>query len=227
PYDQGINQAFVDGIAERRKSQQPFVVVLRSQFGKYIGCTLNYPPGNLNIPPFPAPPPPVVVVPPRPVVVAPPAPVPDLVIVGTHVGTNLNAPPPPVANASISAPTTNTVISPANHAPATPPVAVATQPVIVATTSPATNHVAVPPPVVLPTNPTPVKMTFATAAPATNSAAATATSGPDRPARILIYVGVGLLVAALALLAVLLGLNRRRPHSSLITSSMQDGPRRK
>ena len=46
--------------------------MLRSQLGKFVGCTVNFPPGNLNLPefpPLPLPPPAPV---PRPVVVAPP-----------------------------------------------------------------------------------------------------------------------------------------------------------
>jgi hypothetical protein len=77
--------------------QQPFVVVVRTQNGEFVGATVNLPPGNLDFPPFPplpqdlqaAPPnspsPPAVVVPPPPVIVQPP-----LVIVGTNVITNTN-----------------------------------------------------------------------------------------------------------------------------------------
>ena len=93
PYDLGINQTFHDGRGERKKFRQPFIVILRSQLGKFIGCTVNFPPGNLNLPAFPPPPEPPrpATPPPAPVVIAPsPAPVASLVIVGTHVSTNTN-----------------------------------------------------------------------------------------------------------------------------------------
>ena len=70
PYDSGINQIFQDGQAERKKNQQPFVVLIRTLSGKSIGCTINFPPGALNIPMFLAPPPPTNP-PPTPAVVAP------------------------------------------------------------------------------------------------------------------------------------------------------------
>jgi hypothetical protein len=97
PYDDGINQTFKQLKDGRNKMQQPFVVVVRTQNGEFVGATVNLPPGNLDFPPFPplpqdlqaAPPnspsPPAVVVPPPPVIVQPP-----LVIVGTNVITNTN-----------------------------------------------------------------------------------------------------------------------------------------
>jgi hypothetical protein len=92
PYDLGINQTFRDGWSERKKSRQPFIVILRSQLGKFIGCTVNFPPGNLNLPAFPPPPEPPQqpMTPPPPVVIAPATPVPSLVIVGKHVSTDTN-----------------------------------------------------------------------------------------------------------------------------------------
>jgi hypothetical protein len=103
PYDLGINQTFRDGRGERKKFRQPFIVILRSQLGKFIGCTVNFPPGNLNLPAFPPPPEPprLATPPPAPVVIAPsPAPVASLVIVGTHVSTNTND----LAEKSVAAP---------------------------------------------------------------------------------------------------------------------------
>ena len=102
PYDSGIHQNFLDGREERRKNKQPFVVLIRTLSGKFIGCTVNFPPGAINIPLFLAPPPPTnapplthVAVPVQP---PPVVPVPALVIVGTNVGpaaTTLPKPPPP------------------------------------------------------------------------------------------------------------------------------------
>lgn len=229
PYDQGINQSFADAVAERKKSQQPFVVVLRTQFGKYIGCTLAFPPGAINLPPFPAPPPPPPVIPSslHPVTVAPPVVVPSLVIVGKHVSTNLNEPPPvdvAVTNTSISTSAPGVVvIPPTNH------VVAVIKPAIAGSNAPATNHVAVTPPAVPPpVLATPVAMAAATTNPATNpSVAVTKSTEPDRPTKILIFVGIGLLVLAVTLVVIVLVRTGRRPHASLITSSMQDDPPRK
>ena len=94
PYDAGINQTFMQLKDAHKKSRQPFVVVVRTQEGQFVGATVNLPPGNLDFPPFPPLPvyidavptnmPPAVTAPPAPVVTAP------LVIVGTNVVTDTN-----------------------------------------------------------------------------------------------------------------------------------------
>jgi hypothetical protein len=224
PYDETINQVFRASKAERKKSRQPFIVILRSQFGKIIGSTVNLPPGKINLPffpPLPEPPtpaPPVTNNPappapaPPPVVVTPVVTGPDLVIVGTRVGTNLDmllATNPPVQN-------TNS--EPAN--PSTTPTNVpATQP---ATTSPVTNEVKAPVTNTPATNPLVISSAIET-----NAAAEIPMNSPDQPTKVLIYLGVVLLAAAGLLVLILLARNRRRTQSSLITSSMQDVPPRR
>jgi hypothetical protein len=220
PYDAGVNQSFLDARDERRKSGQPFVVLLRSEAGKYIGCTVNYLPGDLNYPPFtpPAPVPPVK----PPVVAAPvkPAPVvvPDLVIVGRQVGTNLNAPAAPTAPV---APTNVAIASPPITATNPPPSnavkAVVANPKIITSNLPAVA-VAKPEPVSAPTvvtNP-PVLTNAVVAAPAE-----TPKAGGNFP------VGWLLLALAGGGGALLLARLFRRPQSSLITSSLDDDERRK
>jgi len=255
PYDQGINQAFSDTRVERQKSQQPVVVVLRSQFGKYIGCTLNFPPGSLNLPPFPPPPPPPPATnpPPRPVVVPPPAPVPSLVIVGNHVSTNLaepDMPPEPATNASAGPPTnaifavtnpavaaTNPTVASTNHATVATNHAVAiaftntvamdtNPPMVPATAANPTNPVAIMPVLAMPADPPPTNPVaiMAPAVPATNAAAPAI--GPAPPSRALVYAGAGSLVAV-ALAVLVFRARAKRPRASLISSSMEDGPRRK
>ena len=193
PYDPGVNRTFADERAERKKNRQPFAVVMRSQFGKFVGCTVNFPPGDLNLPPFP-PPPPVVVAPPPVVVAPPPAPVPALVIVGTHVSTDTND----LVEKPVVAAPTNAVVTPA-----------------VQRTNPPTA----------PTNPPPVKAETKPVAPPTNAPAVRAAAEAEKGTSALIYAGMGLL--ALALAAVLaVRISRRRPQSSLITSSMENDSRR-
>ena len=53
PYDDAINQAFQEKLAEQKNARQPFVIILRSQLGQYVGCTLSLPPQPLNYPEFP------------------------------------------------------------------------------------------------------------------------------------------------------------------------------
>ena len=115
PYDSGINQVFQQRLAELKKSRQPFVLVLRTQFGQYAGCTVNFPPGMVSFPEFPPPPvlEPVSPQPPAPVA-APPSTGPPLIIVGTNVEAKWPPlPPPPL-------PTNPVPVIPTNVVPAAP-----------------------------------------------------------------------------------------------------------
>ena len=206
PYDAGINQSFLDGRAEREKNSQPFVVLIRTLSGKYIGCTVSFPPGAINIPLFlqPAPPPKIPPPPPPAAVVAvkPPV-VPDLVIIGTHVN--------PLTNfvLEISSPPTNEVSLAAPKIVATPaPLPTPVQPIVNQTTSPT------------------AKVEIPLVIPATNVVVAT-TNAADGMTRRQVLIGGGLLAAVIVLVVILLVRRNRRSESSLITSSMQDDTRRK
>ncbi len=150
PYDLGVNQIFRNARAERRKHRQPFVVLMRTWSGKYLGCTVNYPPGPMNIPPFPRPAPPTNQPPPVTAPVVVPvgkqvtAAVPDLIIVGTNVGGTM--PPAPAPAVTSSAPVE---IPP----PAPPPVVLPVVPVMPAVTNipPVAKPVPAPAPVPVPT----------------------------------------------------------------------------
>ena len=107
PYDTGVNQLFQQRQAERKKSNEPFVLVLRAQRGEFTGCVVGFPPDAINIPnfpPLPAPAPTPLPAPTNPPVVAPAVPSPSLIIIGTKVGTNLPPPEP------TPAPVTNVVV---------------------------------------------------------------------------------------------------------------------
>lgn len=122
PYDAGINQIFQRRRAEQKKARQPFVIVLRAQLGHYVGCMVDFPPAQVDIPPFPplpAPPPPPK--PPKPANQPPPPPPPPPVVVPSIIIIGTNPPPapkstnaPPVAPAGktnvIAAPLTNAVV---------------------------------------------------------------------------------------------------------------------
>jgi hypothetical protein len=94
PYDDGINHVFEAMLADRKKIKVPFVVVIRTQNGKFVGATVNLPPGSVDLPVFPPLPQPVEAVPTNPppgvwgAVASPTASPPPLVIVGTNVITN-------------------------------------------------------------------------------------------------------------------------------------------
>ena len=205
PFDAGINRIFEQQQAERKKSRQPFIIVLRSQLGSFVGCTVDSPPALVNFPDFPPLPQPpteptnVPPPPPRPSVEAPP-----LIIIGTKPGTNAppepapapqmatNQPPPTVA-----VPPTNVIANVDTNAP--PPVA-ALKP---------TNG-----PVALPANP----VAPAVAVPAKAMALSPENSGLNTKKALVI--GVAFLILAGALTVLVLNQSRRANHGSLITRSM-------
>lgn len=217
PYDDGINGTLAQTAAERKKSQQPLVILLRTQTGKYVGATVNFPPAPVNVPPFPllpreiktvsSNPPPVAVVAPK--LVAPVASVttsvPALVIVGTHVSSDTNDVQKyssPASNVVAAAPPVKTNLpAPTNRAVA------ATKPAV------ATN-------LSLPTNPS-VLVTVTNPPTSTNRASATVERVAEPFDKVLVGSGVVLMAVAAGLVFFLLG-RRRRPRGSLITSSMQD-----
>jgi len=205
PFDAGINRIFQQQQAERKKTRQPFIIVLRSQLGNYVGCTMDWPPGLVGFPEFPPLPPPVAPTnapPPPPPVEAPP-----LIVIGTKPGTNL----PPPAPAPVLLPTTNQA-PPATASPTNvnanvetilPPPAVPLKP---------TNA-----PVVLPTHfvaPPAVIQTNAVAPPPENS------GWSNKKA---LATGAAFLVLAGALTVLVLGRLRSAGHGSLITRSMNRG----
>ena len=53
PYDDGLNDTIKQTRDARKNLHQPFVIVLRTQMGKFTGATVNFPPVPANLPPFP------------------------------------------------------------------------------------------------------------------------------------------------------------------------------
>jgi hypothetical protein len=104
PYDAGINQIFQQRQAAQKTARQPFIIVLRAQLGQYAGCTMDFPPAQVNFPEFPPLPPPP----------APPVPTnqppPKRVVVQSIImfGTNTETKPTPA-------------LKPANAPPSLPP----------------------------------------------------------------------------------------------------------
>jgi hypothetical protein len=203
PFDAGINQAFQEKLAKQKSAHQPFVIVLRSQLGQYVNCTMGFPPQPVTFsefPPLPEPP-----SPPAPKLTNAPASglapvVPSLIIVGTKVGSSLaqltTAPTnlPPVTN------------QPPAIEPAPLPVAPPVAPIVPTNVpaAPVTNQTEAKIIVPAPGNPP--------APPLKNSAIA---------GRGFLVIGAGLLVAAIAL-GIFMRLWLRRKDISLITRSMND-----
>ena len=192
PYDDAINQALQEKLAEQKKARQPFVIILRSQLGQYVGCTLGLPPALLNYPPFPPlplPPPPApkpTNTPPVPVVVGQP-----LIIIGkkpsASVPTSVTNAPPAAMPEKAAAPVPKTAPSVPTHTTAT-----ATNPVVATMVD------------MSPTNPPP---------PLSQSSVS---GGPGYR-----LIGWSLLAVAVAL-GLILGVRPRQSETSLITRSMKE-----
>jgi len=218
PYDSGINRVFQQQQAERKKARQPFIIVLRSQLGGYVGGMMDWPPGLVSLPAFPPLPPPPnepasAPPPPPPVVTAPP-----LIVIGTNAGTNL----PPLAPAP-----------PPKPEPAPPP---ATNPPPPAVAMPATNIITnvetnAPPPA--PTNAIVTESENAPVAEPANSVAPSAVARTNAVApppaisglssKKALATGATFLILAGALAVLMLNRVRRRARGSLITRSMDRG----
>jgi len=95
PFDGAINQVFAQRYDELKRSKEPYVVVLRAQRGQYIGCTVNFSAGMVNLPEFPPYPEPEPAAAPAPTNVSPettaPAvePMAPILMVGTKMVTNM------------------------------------------------------------------------------------------------------------------------------------------
>lgn len=236
-FDTGINQLFEQNVAAQKKARQPFIVLLRSQQGKYIGCTVSYPPQLVsfpNFPPLPTPPSapkPLPIPPPLPTVVAP-----SLIINGTNIESHLASPlakpapanPVPAIEPGLApvAPTnmpaiapvalTNLVVAP----PVTPALASAAPPNVPVIVSVSTNPPAIVLPVVVmvpvsivPTNNFPAQPTNVPVVAVENEAAA----GKNWPAIALLFF-----IAAGGVTGLAIFRRRRSERRSLISQSMHD-----
>src|ERR1019366_6403545 len=79
PYDAAVNNLFTKNQRAAQQAKQPFVIVLRSQRGQYVGCQISSPPSPITFPgfpplPLPPPPAPIYVPPPIPTNLPPPLP---------------------------------------------------------------------------------------------------------------------------------------------------------
>ena len=240
-FDHGINQLFKDNGDAQKKARQPFVVVLRSQRGQFVGCTLSCPPLPVSFPQFPPwPQSPPASLPVASAALPPAAPVrvvPSLILVGTKIITNqppaltsapvVQAPPPealnplPIKTAPIDPP----MLPPASVSPlvSSPTPAVAANPppapsIAVAPSNPAVSPsdvAMIPPPAPVMPNSVP----GSGGAPVSGAAESEKTVAEGQHG---IFIGlvVGVAAGGVTILAVFYF---RRPYRrSLISSSMND-----
>ncbi len=205
PYNEGINQMFAQRKDNQAKARQPFVLVVRLQLGQYVGCTMNFPPGMLNLPDFPPLPRAAAVqAAPAPAPAPEPAPptAPPLIMVGTNVidqeppvePVPQHVPPPKAANAPpvmMKAPVVTNTLVVTN-------TVVMSNTLVVTNTIVLTNVVMATKPAVPPA--TPANSTF------------------HRKGAL--ALGVGLLIAAAGLITLAVS-RHRQDRSSLITRSMR------
>jgi hypothetical protein len=194
PFDAGINQLLDQKQSDQKKAGQPFVIVLRSQLGQYVACSVGLPPQLMSYPQFPPlPPPPALVAPKATNAPPPPAPVAmsqPLIIIGTKTETS---PPPPQA---------------ASATPTNPPA------INQSAKSEAPTNAPVPPPVIpVATNPV-----AQTAAPTNSIPPPPSTSSGNQS---FLIIGSGLFGAAIAL-GLVFWLRPRPKDPSLISRSMND-----
>jgi hypothetical protein len=118
PYDYGITTIFQNRLAQQKRDKEPFVLVFRTQQGKFVGCSVNFPPGMLNFQDFPpfsetAPPKPAQITPPPQSPPSPPKITEPIFIIGTNVMSQAPSQP---------SPETETITTPAPPTNVPPPV---------------------------------------------------------------------------------------------------------
>jgi hypothetical protein len=206
PFDDAINTIFKQNQRAFGETKQTFIVVLRTQFGQYVGYTMNSSATGVNFPEFPllpqppAPPPTVKTNPSPP---SPPSVVeaPPLVIVGTNIGTNL-LPPTQSRPVLINPPLTN------------PPL----------TNPPPTTTKSNPPPPAESLNPTNAALTNTAPlkiAETQTNAPATPTENPNLSSNGALTIAIIFLAAAGALVVLMLRRSRKTNQGSIITHSMK------
>lgn len=188
PYDSGVNGIITNAAAKYKGGVAPFILVLRSYQGEYLGCSVNRT-STLSFPKFPPPPAPVPPSAPVATNVPPPAPpvsgpivkpVPALIIVGTKSSTNL----PPPAKVTPPPPTVPAAIIVSNPPPVILPAA--TNPPAAGLVPAPTNGVATPPASAFTPAPAPVAAPPPTAPPVASNAVVTAavSPAPAKPAAV-------------------------------------------
>jgi hypothetical protein len=224
PGADSINANFKQHQRDMEKARMPFVIVLRSQFGRYVGCTISSA-ASVALPQFPRLPPPPAA--PAPVRAAPQPPAPvgqPLIVIGTHSETNPAPTPPPQRQAApeIPAPVTPVPTLPLKPNVPAAPVPPADSP---APSVPISDTNVTPiPPLAAPMQPTnaavvPPQAPVHPLLPAAAQATPPESSGAKTDG--LIAAGAGLFIVAIAILFFILRRARGRNSASLITESLK------
>ncbi|HEV2329959.1 MAG TPA: hypothetical protein VGY56_14355 [Verrucomicrobiae bacterium] len=226
PGADSINTNFKGHQRDMEKARMPFVIVLRSQFGKYVGCTISSA-ESVTLPQFPPLPPPPAAPAPVQAPPQPPAPVgKPLIVIGTHTETNpttTTTPPLQQTAPAIPAPVKSVPALPIKpNVPAAPvPPAVSPAPSVPISE---TNVTPIPPlagPMRELRNATvvPPQATVRPPPPAAAQAMPPDSAGTSTDG--LIAAGVGLFIVAIAILLFILRRSRGRNSASLITESLE------
>ena len=201
PFDRQIAEAFKLNNAEQRRQAMPFVTILRAAKGEFVSFKVNTPPWPIELPAYPGEPASVT---PAPTEITPPPP-----------KAKVTAPVKPVTPAVVSEPLP---VTPHTNSSATNVVAVAVE----LPTNPAPTVVAAPPPA--PTNITPAANPTPVLPP---EPATAATAGAENKMPVIpILIGAGIVLVGITILSLaLLKRSRPPPRVSLITRSMNKGPK--
>lgn len=225
PGADSINANFKQHQRDMEKARMPIVIVLRSQFGRYVGCTVNSA-ESITLPQFPPlPPPPATPSPAKAPPPPPPSTVPPLIVIGTPAKTNPAPPSTPQQQQSV--PAIPAPVNPVPTLPVKPYVPAAPVPPAV-TPAPSvpiseTNVIPIPPPA------SPIRPTNAAVVPPQTPArplppAAAQATPPQRASTDidgLIAAGAGVFIIAIAIVFFILRRARGRHSASLITESLK------
>lgn len=209
PYDAQIAETFTKNADQQRKSNMPFVTILRAVQGKIVAYAVNMPPWPLEVPEWPAEykpvaPPPAPKVEPA-VAVTPPRP-------ATRPDPGILSPTNTIYLVETSAPIAVPVVAP-------PPQPEPTNPVVTPPVQPATNATNAP------VTAAPAESKTKPAVEAKTEAKPAATE-PEPPAKnrqpkiTILIVGICVLLGVLVVFIALLRWSRRSAGESLITRSM-------
>ncbi|HXC34992.1 MAG TPA: hypothetical protein VNV43_03905 [Candidatus Acidoferrales bacterium] len=224
PGADSINTNFKGHQRDMERARMPFVIVLRSQLGRYVGCTISSA-ESVTLPQFPPLPPPPAA--PAPIQTSPHPPAPvgkPLIVIGTHTETNPTTTTPPRQQ---TAPVIPAPVTPAPMLPLKPNVSAAPAPpaVIPAPSVPIseTNVTPIPPPAtrMQPTNATIVPPQAQVRPPPPAAAQAMPPESTGTSTVGLIAAGAGLFIVAIAILFFILRRARGRNSASLITESLK------
>ncbi len=228
PYDANINEFFKENAWKQKQKRMPFITVLRSYRGEYVGMTLNLAPWPVTFPAFP--PKPKVAATPKPKTpeptakpAAPPPTAPPLIVIGTKPEPEPTSPPAEVTPAA----PTPTAASEGGVTPAATPSdkpANPAQPAGSSQSSPPTSAAPAPAPPAQAAEAKPAQPQPATteSQPAATPAQVATSTQPDdisKPKTVLI-ICVGLLILVVALLLIAQRRTRTATGTSLITRSM-------